>query len=490
MSGWLTGLEAVVFSPSVLLFIPLGVLLGVLVGAIPGLSATVGIAVFLPFTFTLDPLPGLVLLLGIYNGAAYAGSIPAILVRTPGTPAAAATVLDGYPMARKGEAGQALTISLVASAAGGILGAIILSLLAPVLAEFALAFGPAEYFALGIVALTIIGSLGEGSLAKGFISAGLGVLIAMIGLDPISGFNRFAFGSMELSGGIELIPLLVGLFGVAEALYQIERLRESTPPGGTGRFRIGFGMLRYLSPTVLGSTLIGFFTGILPGVGGDIGGYVAYNETKRFSRGEKTFGEGDPRGVAAAESANNAGQVGGLVPTLTLGIPGNAAAAVLIGALLVQGLQPGPQLFTGSPDLVYGAFIAIFLSFVALIVIGALGIRLWVNLMNVPPQLLWPSIIVLSTIGSYAVRTNPFDVLVMLLAGVLGYFLLKRSFPIAPLLIGVIVGPIVEQNYRRAMIQSGGNFDWMLDPLPLVLLLLAVVSLAASLWRAKRRESS
>lgn len=489
MSGWLTGLEAVLFSPSVLVFIPLGILLGVLVGAIPGLSATVGIAVFLPFTFTLEPLPGLVLLLGIYNGAAYAGSIPAILVRTPGTPAAAATVIDGYPMAQKGQAGQALTISLIASVVGGILGAILLSALAPLLAEFALAFGPAEYFALGVLALTIIGSLGEGSLAKGFISAGLGVLIAMVGLDSISGFNRFALGNAELSGGIELIPLLVGLFGAAEALYQIERLGQGEQPGGTGEFRIGFRMLRYLSPTVLASTLLGFFIGVLPGVGGDIGGYVAYNETKRFARGERKFGEGDPRGVAAAESANNAGQVGGLVTTLTLGIPGNAAAAVLIGALLVQGLQPGPQLFTGSPELVYGSFIAIFISFVVLLVIGALGIRLWVNLMKIPPGLLWPAIIVLSIIGSYAVRTNPFDVFVMLLAGILGYFMMKRNFPIAPLLIGVIVGPIAEQNYRRAMIQSGGSFDWVFEPLTLILLLMAVVSLVVSLWRARGTSS-
>jgi putative tricarboxylic transport membrane protein len=489
MNGWLAGFEAVLFSPSVLVLIPLGILLGILVGAIPGLSATVGIAVFLPFTFTLDPLPGLVLLLGIYNGAAYAGSIPAILVRTPGTPAAAATVIDGYPMARKGQAGQALTISLIASAVGGLLGAVLLSALAPLLAEFALAFGPAEYFALGVLALTIIGSLGEGSLAKGFISAGLGVLIAMVGLDPISGFNRFSFGSMELSAGIQLIPLLVGLFGAAEALYQIERLGEGTHPGGTGSFRIGLRMLRYLSPTVLGSSLLGFLIGVLPGVGGDIGGYVAYNETKRFARGEKSFGEGDPRGVAAAESANNAGQVGGLVTTLTLGIPGNAAAAVLIGALLVQGLQPGPQLFTGNPDLVYGSFIAIFISFAVLVVIGALGIRLWVNLMEIPPGLLWPSIIVLSIIGSYAVRTNPFDVFVMLLAGILGYFMLKRNFPIAPLLIGVIVGPITEENYRRAMIQTGGSLDWVFQPLTLALLLLAVVSFVVSLWRARGGSS-
>lgn len=489
MSDWLTGLEAVL-DPTVLVLIPFGILLGILVGAIPGLSATVGIAVFLPFTFTLDPLPGLVLLLGIYNGASYAGSIPAILVRTPGTPSAAATVIDGYPMAQQGQAGQALSISLIASVVGGLLGAVMLALFAPVLAEFALAFGPAEYFALAVLALTIIASLGEGSLPKGFISAGLGLLIAMVGLDSISGFNRFAFGTAELSAGIQLIPLLVGLFGAAEALYQLERLGGGMGPVSTGRFWIGLARLKSLSPTVLGSSVLGFFIGVLPGVGGDIGGYVAYNETKRFARGEKNFGRGDPRGVAAAESANNSCQLGGLVPTFTLGIPGNAAAAVLIGALLVQGLQPGPQLFSGSPDLVYGSFIAIFLSFIALLVIGALGIRLWAGLMRVPPRLLWPMVLVLSIIGSYAVRTNPFDVFVMLLAGVLGYFMIKRGFPVAPLLIGVIVGPIAEGNYRRAMIQAGGSFDWMLQPLTLTLLVLAVVSLVVSLWRVRKSDSS
>lgn len=485
MSNWMIGIEAVL-DPSILLLVILGILLGVLVGAIPGLSATVGIAVFLPFTFTLEPLSGLVLLLGIYNGACYAGSIPAILFRTPGTPAAAATVLDGYPMAQRGDSGEALSISLVASVVGGIVGTVLLMFFAPSLAEFAITFGPPEYFALALVALTIIASLGEGSVVKGIISAGIGVLIAMVGLDQISGFTRFTFGSSELSAGIELIPLLVGLFGAAEALTQLERLHSGTSITSMGSFRLGIAKLRSISATIAGSSIIGFIIGVLPGVGGDIGGYVAYNETKRFSRGERRFGEGEPRGVAAAESANNAGQVGGLVTTLSLGIPGNTAAAVLIGALLVQGLQPGPQLFTGSPDLVYGSFIAILLSFIALLAIGAIGIRLWVRVLQVPPQILWPTVLVLSIIGSYAVRTNPFDVLVMLLAGVVGYFMVKGGFPVAPLLIGVIVGPLAEENFRLSMIQAGGSYGWMLQPIPLILFLLAAASLAISLYRARK----
>jgi putative tricarboxylic transport membrane protein len=486
MTEWLSGLEAVL-DPTVLILTPLGILLGVLIGAMPGLSATVGIAIFLPFTFTLDPLPGLVLLLGIYNGACYAGSIPAILLRTPGTPASAATVLDGYPMAQKGQAGLGLAVSLVASVVGGVVATIMLIVSAPAVAEFALTFGPAEYFALSMVALTIIASLGEDSLAKGVLSAALGVLVAMVGLDSISGASRFTFGASELTGGVELIPLLVGLFGAAEAFVQIERMHGTEHVSSMGSFRVGKKVLRSIAPTTIGSSVAGFFIGALPGVGGDIGGYVAYNETRRFARhGKENFGKGDPRGVAAAESANNSAQVGGLVPTLTLGIPGNTAAAVLIGALLVQGLRPGPQLFESDPELVYGSFIAILAGFVFLLVVGALGIRAWAQVIRIPPMLLWPVVLVLSIIGAYAVRTDPFDVFVMLLAGILGYLMMKGGYPVAPFLIGVIIGPLAEDNYRLAMIQSGGSFGWALEPIPFVLLVLAVISLAVPLWRKYR----
>lgn len=487
MSDWLVGLDAFL-EPAVLILTPIGVLLGALIGAVPGLSATVGIAIFLPFTFVLDPLAGLVLLLGIYNGACYAGSIPAILLRTPGTPASAATVVDGYSMTMKGQAGRALSISLVASVVGGLISTILMIFFAPVVADFALSFGPAEYFALAVLALAIIASLGGGSIAKGIISGAFGVMIAMVGLDGISGYNRFTFGINDLSAGLQLVPLLVGLFGAAEAIRQIERrLTGASAVARLGTFKVGWPRWRYLSPHMASGGLIGFVIGILPGVGGDIGGYVAYNESRRFAKTHRhRFGQGDTRGVAAAESANNSAQVGGLIPTLTLGIPGNAAAAVLMGALLIQGLQPGPQLFTGSPELVYGTFIALVAGFIFLLVIGMLSIRLWAQVVRVPPALLWPLVLVLTIIGAYAVRTNPFDVLVMLVAGVVGYFMMKTGWPVAPLLIGVIVGPLAEQSYRRAMIQAGGSFDWLLQPIPLVLIILAVLSVIFSIWQAKR----
>lgn len=485
MSEWSAGFEAVL-QPLPLALILLGLAVGLTVGALPGLTATMAVAVLLPFTFALDPVPGMMLLLGVYGGALYAGSIPAILIRTPGTPSAAATLIDGHPMAQQGQAGQALGISVVASAVGGMLGVVMLALFAPRLADFALSFGPAEYLMLSVFALTIIASLSEGMLVKGLISGFLGLGIATIGVDPIQAYPRFSFGNTQLGGGIEFIAVLIGLFGVAEALTQFERLRGSAD-GRTelGSFRLGLGRLRRLVPTTLGSSLLGFFVGVLPGTGGDIGSFVAYNETRRFARGEKRFGRGDPRGVAAAESANNASTAGALVPMLTLGIPGDSVSAILIGAITVHGLRPGPQLFGGSPDLVYGIFIGFFIAYALLLLLGLVGIRLWAQMMRVPTSFLWPTVLVLSVVGAYALRTSSFDVFVMLLAGVLGYFMLKGGYPLAPLVIGIIVGPIAEAGYRRAMIISGGSYDWLLHPIPLVLLGLTLASLALSLLRGK-----
>jgi putative tricarboxylic transport membrane protein len=445
------------------------------------------VAVLLPFTFTLEPVPGMMLLLGIYGGALYAGSIPAILIRTPGTPSAAATLIDGHPMAQRGEAGQALSISVVASAVGGMLGVVMLGLFAPRLAEFALSFGPAEYFMLSVFALTIIASVSEGLLVKGLISGLLGLTIAMVGIDPIQAYPRFSFSIDQLSSGIQFIPVLIGLFGVAEALLQFERMHsvEGGQPS-LGGFRLSLSSLRKLSPATLGSSLIGFLVGVLPGTGGDIGSFVAYSEVRRFSRGEKRFGQGDPRGVASAESANNASTAGALVPMLTLGIPGDSVSAILIGAITVHGLRPGPQLFSGNPELVYGIFVGFFIAYALLLVIGLAGIRLWAQTMLIPTRFLWPAVLVLSVIGSYALRTNPFDVFVMLAAGILGYLMSKGNYPVAPLVIGLIVGPIAESGFRRAMIISGGSYEWLLSPIPLVLLALIMASLAIPLWRSRQ----
>jgi putative tricarboxylic transport membrane protein len=486
MSGWIEGFNAMM-DLSVLVMIPLGMVLGIAIGAIPGLSATVGMAMFLPFTFTLDPLTGLVLLLGIYNGACYAGAIPAVLIRTPGTPSSAATTIEGFPMAQNGRGGEALTISLVASVAGGLIGTVLLALLAPPLARYALTFGTPEYFAIAILALSIIATIGGGSIAKGFVSAFIGLLIASVGFDPVAGFPRLSFGSSSLSGGLQLIPLLVGIFGVSEALIQLERLGiDGARKAVVGSFSMGKNWLRRLGPTTLGSTLIGFFTGILPGVGGDIGGYIAYNETRRLAKPDDRFGDGEPKGVAAAESANNASNMGSLIPTLALGVPGNTQSAVLLGALLIAGVQPGPGLFTAQPGLVYGSFIAMALAFVCMLGIGLLGIRVWIRVIQIPAVYLWPLVIVFSVVGSYAVRNQPFDVLVMLGAGFLGYMLTKGRYPVAPLLIAAIVGPIAEENYRRSMILHEGSHTWLFQPLTAFILFIALISVVLTVWRSSK----
>ncbi|QVQ50052.1 tripartite tricarboxylate transporter permease [Spiractinospora alimapuensis] len=490
MNNWMIGLEAVLAWQPLLLLV-VGVVAGVAVGALPGLTATMAVAILLPFTFALDPLPGMMLLLGIYSGAVYAGSIPAILLRLPGTPAAAATVADGHAMARQGRAGEALTIAVVVSCVGGFVGAVLLAAFAPFFAEFALSFGPAEYFMFSVFALTIIASLQERAVGKALIAGLLGMLIATVGLDPIDGYPRFTFGIGEMRAGLDFIPVLVGLFGVAEAFRHYENMRSgqsgSTP---IGSFRIAIlGGLRRLLPASVYSSLLGFVVGILPGTGGDIGAFVGYNEVRRLSRDKDSFGHGDPRGVAAAESANNAAVPGTLAPTLTLGIPGNATAAVLIGAITVHGLQPGPQLFSGAPDVVYGVFIGFLIIPFVMLLVGLLGIRLWAQTRRIPTRFLWPGVLVLCVIGAFALRSNPFDILVMILAGVLGYAMHKGGFPPAAMVIGLIVGPLAEAGFRRATILEGGGYGWILEPIPFLLLLLSVASLGFSLWRARANRA-
>ncbi|MBO1751111.1 tripartite tricarboxylate transporter permease [Actinotalea sp. BY-33] len=488
MSDWLAGLQLILAWQPLLLMV-VGVLGGILVGAIPGLSSTMAIAILLPFTFAVDPVPGVALLLGIYTGSVYAGSIPAILLRIPGTPASAATVLDGHPMVLRGEGRQALSISLVASCVGGLVGGVLLLFFAPSLAQYALRFGPAEFFMLALFAISLIASMSEGAMVKGLLSGVLGLIIATVGTDPIGGYPRLTFGSNELLAGLGFVPVLIGIFGVAEALTRFEQRARSHDPRAlstTGSFRLSLATLRRIAPGTAYSSVIGFGVGALPGTGGDIGSFIGHNEVKRLARRSEDFGRGDPRGLAAAESANNASVPGSLAPTLVLGIPGNAPAAVLIGALTVHGLQPGPQLFSGSGDLIYSIFFALLILPVMMLVVGALGIRSWSQIVRVPTQLLWPCILALSVIGSYAVRSSVVDVLVMGGAGLLGYLMIKTGFPTAPLVIGLIVGPLAEAGFRRATIISSGSYSWMLDPLPLALLLLSVLTVTVALIRSAR----
>jgi putative tricarboxylic transport membrane protein len=487
--NWLIGLEAAM-DLQVLLLIVVGVVIGIVVGALPGISATVGVAILLPFTFVMEPLQGMMLLLGIYGGAVYAGSIPAILVRAPGTPASAASVADGNALARAGQASQAIKVSVLASCIGGIVGVVALGLLAPSLASVALGFGPAAYFMLALLALTVVASVSEGRMVKGLISGVIGVGIAMIGLDTIQGYPRLTYGSTDLTAGIDYIPVMIGLFAVSEAFLQFEQKTSLVLKTTSEKFKASFGWLGRLAPSSLLGTVIGFVIGVIPGTGGDIGSFVAYNEAKRVARRPKRFGDGDIRGLAAAESAKNAGTAGALVPMLTLGIPGDVTSAVLIGAITVHGLQPGPNLFSGAPDLVYGIFVGFLLVYVVLLVLGWLGSGLWTRMIErVPNTYLWPSVIVLAVIGCYSLRSSSFDVLVMLVAALAGYVMIKAGFPLAPLIIGMILGPIAEEGFRRAMIISG-DLTWVLEPLPLVLLVLTIASVGFAVWRESHHYRS
>lgn len=489
MANWAIGFEAV-FALLPLMLLLIGVTLGVVVGALPGLTATMSVAVLLPFTFSLDPVPGMMLLLGVYGGALYAGSIPAILIKTPGTPSAAATVLDGYPMASDGRAGQGLTISVIASGVGGIIGALLLGFFSPSLADLALSLNAPHIFMITVFALTVIASISEGFLIKGLLTGTLGIAISLVGLDPMQGYPRMTFGIDQAVAGFALIPVLIGVFGVGEGLSKFEQLRKgSRPRTPIGSFWPPRDELRLIGWPIGGSSVLGFGVGVLPGVGGDIGAFVAYNETKRMAKKNPRFGKGDPRGVAAAESANSASTAGALVPLLTLGIPGDTVGAILLGAITVHGLRPGPELFSGSPDLVYGMFVGFILVYLAIIAIGLLGVRMWARVLQLRTEFLWPAVLVLCVVGSFALRNSLFDVTVMLFSGIVGYLLMKGRYPLAPLVIGLIIGPIMERNYRRTMTIHRGSFDWLLDPIVVTLIVMIVAALVLAVTRARRDRS-
>lgn len=471
---------ALVFEPIALALIVVGVLIGLTMGSLPGMTATMTVAVLVSFTFGMEPVQGMMLLLGIYGGALYAGSIPAILIRTPGTPSAAATVFDGFPLAQQGKAGRAIGIATVASFVGGVISVLFLSVLAPQIASVALAFRSPENFAIAVFGLTIIASISGDSLTKGLISGLLGMFLATVGLDPNLGYPRFALGTDVLTAGIEFIAVMIGLFGIAE---------------GLDRYRAGIGTagveqdLSTVLPTLedvtnirnvtLGSGVIGAFIGAIPGAGGDIASFVTYNEAKRWcSDAVPAFGEGNIRGIAAAESGNNASTGGALIPTLTLGIPGDSVTAILIGALLVHGIRPGPGLFNDEPGLVYAIFVGFFLVYVLILVFGLLGARYWARLIDFPAMYLWPVIFVLCIIGSIALRGNLLDAWVMLSAGVLGYFMRTDDYPLAPMVLGLILGPIAESNLRRSLQVSGGSFDIIYtSPIAMVILVFSLLSL-------------
>ncbi|WP_226575983.1 tripartite tricarboxylate transporter permease [Acuticoccus sediminis] len=487
----------VVFHPANFAAMVGGTALGIAIGALPGLSATMGIAVLIPLTFGLDPLVGLGMMAGIYNGAMYGGAIPAVLLRIPGTPASIVTTFDGYPMAQRGEAGRALQIAVVSSAIGGMVSAIVLMTLAPPLARVTLAFGPAEYFWVGVFGLSAIAVFVGKNPIKGIISGCIGLLIGCVGIDTITGAQRFTFGNVNLFDGFNIVVLLTGLYAVPPALAMAEEAVKTGISRAKLKVKSEHGMFddwRRLWKVWARSSFIGVLVGLLPGAGGNIAAFLSYNETKRASPDPDAFGQGAPEGVAAGECGNNADNSAALVPALTLGVPGSAVAAVILGGLLIHGLRPGPALFRDHPDIVYGFMIQMFFTSLLLILIGGvIGTRVFIHVLRLPRVLLVPLIAGLTAVGVYSINNSMFDLYMMLGFGLLGYAMERLDFPLAPAVLGLILGPMAEENMRLALlISQNGWLVFVTRPISLGIAALTVLVLAFPIVRdsiAKRRTA-
>ncbi|MBE0602532.1 MAG: tripartite tricarboxylate transporter permease, partial [Deltaproteobacteria bacterium] len=441
-----------------------GTIAGMIVGALPGLTATMAVALLVPFTYTMDAVSGLVLLGAIYMGCIYGGAFSAILINTPGTPSSIGTTFDGYPMARQGRGEEAIIAATVGSAFGGIFGVIALIFLSPPLADVALRFGPAEYFWMGVFGLTIISSLAAGSFLKGLAGAGFGVLVSTIGIAPIGGDVRFTFGSPAMQGGVDLIVILIGMFCIPEVFTIVAK-------GIGGHKAIEYqrskGVLWETTKKVLSqranlirSAIIGTFIGILPGAGGNIANLVSYNEARRASKTPEKFGTGHMEGVVATETANNAVVGGGIIPLVTLGIPGAPPDAIIYGVLLLQGLHPGPELFAERADITYTFMLALGVSALMMIPIGIYGGRLISRFVStLPSKYLVPGIVILTIVGSYAIRNNFTDVILMFAFGVAGYALRSLGFTAPPIVLSLILGPIMGAGLVQAYL-TGGGYSW------------------------------
>lgn len=453
----------------------LSVMLGILFGILPGLTATMGVALLIPLTFGMSPDIAFSALLGMYLGAIYAGSITAILISTPGTPAAAAALLEGPALIRKGLSGKAISMTTIASFIGGIFSCVVLIVVAPQLAKVALSFGPPEYFAIAIFGLGIVATLSSGALLKGLIATSIGVILATVGMDPVSGTIRATFGFPELLGGISLTSSLVGLFAISQVMIKLDKKFNSSKDTLTATDNVSVKTslsIRELSSNTLNflrSSAIGTFIGIIPATGSGVASYIAYNEAKRFAKDKEKYGTGHLPGLAATESANNAVTGGALIPLLTLGIPGDVVTAILLGGILLQGVTPGPLLFTTNPEIINAIYVLLIISNIFMLVLGLLFAKSFSKIIKIPEYYLTPLIIVLCFLGAYGVNNSHFDIYIMLLFGFLGYLMEKFSYSLAPLLLGFILSPLIEENFRKSLIISQDSlFIFVERPISLI----------------------
>lgn len=461
-----------------IVFIFVGVVVGILGGAVPGISPSMAVALLLPMTYAMSPIMGMVMLMGIYIGANYGGSITAVAINTPGTPSATVTAFDGYPMLKNGRAGEAMGISLWASIMGGIIGALILIFFSVPLSQVALKFWPSEYFALCIMGLTTVATLGGKNWQKALVTCVFGLLLNTMGLDPTFGIKRFTFGVTKLFDGFEMVPVLIGLFALGEVLNNLEHYKNGEKVD-KNTVDLKLPKLSYywkLKWSILRSGVVGCVIGIFPGAGGTIASFLAYDVEKRCSKHPEEFGKGAPEGVAAAE-ASNSGSVGGaMVPLLTLGIPGSSTAAVLLSALMIHNLNPGPKLFTEQPDLVYGLFASMFVANVLLAFIGTFGARLWVKVGYIKKTILYPLIFAFAILGSYSIKKSMFDVGTCLVFGLIGWMFKKFDYPSSPLVLGLVLGKLIETNYIQTLMVTG-PVGFVQRPLTVILFIISIVAI-------------
>lgn len=466
----------------------LGSFFGIIVGAIPGLTATMGIALLVPFTFGMNPITGIVMLLGIYTGAIYGGGIASILIKTPGTPAAAATTFDGYPMAQKGLAGKAIGMATVASGIGGTFTALCLTFFAPILANFALRFSAPEYFALAIFGLSVTVTLAGKSPLKGFISGALGLLIAMVGLDPMGGFPRFTFGFAEMTGGFAFVPMLIGLFALSEGFRQVELVLTAPKVEAVLKDILPkLHELKECAATFVRSCIIGLIVGITPAIGAETSCFVSYAEAKRTSKHPEKFGTGILEGVAAPQCAENASTGGDLLPMLTLGLPGDAATAVLMGALTIHNLQPGPLLFRDHADLVHEIFAGMITANIVFVILGLTFARFFARVININRRYLIPLIFIFCMVGSYAIDNTLFDLATAVVFGFVGYLMMRYGYPVSPMVLAQILGAMMESNFRRSMAMSRGDpLIFVTRPIAVTILVLAAFTTVVAIRRQRR----
>lgn len=468
-----------VFQPSCLILILFGTFFGIIFGAIPGLTATMGVALLIPFTFNMPSIEGIALLIGVFIGGISGGLISASLLGMPGTPSSVATTFDAYPMVKKGQAGQALGIGIFSSFFAGITTAFGLALLAPQIAKIALKFGYFEYFSLGIFALTIVVTLSKGGMIKGLLAGSFGLMFSFFGAAPIDMTSRFTFGFKSMKGGFSLLPVLIGLFAISQIMKDItESSKVLVPKIDTKNIFPPLSLFKQDWKNLIRSTFIGFFIGILPGIGGATANVVAYGQAKYSSNHPEKFGTGYAPGIIASESANNATTGGALIPLITMGIPGDSVTAILLGGLMIHGLHPGPMLFKYNPDVVYSIFISVFVANIFMLIIMILGIRFFILVLKTPKKYLLPIILILCVVGSFALNNRIFDVWSLFIFGFIGFLLEKLKFPLTPVILGIILGPIIEINIRQGLMASNGSLlPIFTRPISLVFIILSVFSI-------------